>query len=324
MKKPKRVNFELIKDQQSEPYLLLAEVRNAHRQDLDQARIALAWRIALKPDPDGHLLLGKCLRVSDLQKEFADFDFIILLNREVWNSVEWDRDKKVALLHHELCHAEIAYDEESGTAKIDSRGRTVYRTRRHDIEEFSAVVESHGCYKKDLEAFARVILQKQAAPLFHGMEKAPEPELVDKLRGALANSAKVAAAHLSQMLIEDGGTGDVAISGAAGEVIITKERADAFRSGRNGGGNGKAVDPLPIDISAAWSTLTKLSIEGGEAPGVHELALQAFKNVGGEDAVRATQKAQYLKQRTAALKVLAGNFEAVCRRLSGEVSCPTN
>ena len=36
-------------------------------------------------------------------------------------------------------HAAIAHDE-TGEPKLDERGRTVYRVRRHDIEEFTDVV----------------------------------------------------------------------------------------------------------------------------------------------------------------------------------------
>ncbi len=51
-------------------------------------------------------------------------------------------------------------------ARYDERGRRVFRTRKHDIEEFRCIVERHGCYKTDLVAFAQAIVDKRKAPLF--------------------------------------------------------------------------------------------------------------------------------------------------------------
>ena len=136
-----------------------------------EAKIALAWRLALKPDQDGLLILGKCVKVSDLNKEFADFDFIILLNRDVWNDIQFTREKKLALLDHELSHAGPAEDSETGEQKMDSRGRLIWRLKRHEIEEFSGVVARHGTYKRDLERFAEVLLRKQKSPLFRDKDE---------------------------------------------------------------------------------------------------------------------------------------------------------
>lgn len=159
----KKVNFEVIcrdDDFGQEPYRILDELVEAYHPDLRGAKIAMAWRKALKPDVDGHLVLGKCIKVSDLYKEFADFDFIILLNREVWEDPGFTLPKKTALVDHELCHAAPAEDSEGGS-KADERSRPVWRVRKHDIEEFTAIVSRHGCYKRDLERFAEVLLRKK-------------------------------------------------------------------------------------------------------------------------------------------------------------------
>lgn len=65
MAKPKKVNFVLVEDG-TEPYLILDEIRTAHHPDILDAKIALAWRKALNPDADGHLVLGKCQRTTAL------------------------------------------------------------------------------------------------------------------------------------------------------------------------------------------------------------------------------------------------------------------
>lgn len=166
--KPKPVNFDLIPEGH-EAYKLLDEVRDKWHEDLYGAKIALAYRKRLKRDRDGILMLGKCIKVSDLQKEFCPFDFIILLNREVWQDTAFDKKKRLALLDHEMCHAELSLDKQLDR-RTDEKGRTVYRVRKHDIEEFRSVVEHHGCYKADLEKFAESLLKKKGMPLLANLE----------------------------------------------------------------------------------------------------------------------------------------------------------
>jgi hypothetical protein len=159
-------------DTEPEPYGVLEEAREQWHSDLDDAAIALAWEAKVKMDTDGHVRLGKCVKVTELYREFADFNFVIVLNREVWNSPEFTGEKKLALMDHELCHAAPAYDDDTGEQKRDAADRLVWRVRRHDIEEFRSVVAHHGCYKADLEKFAEALLKKREAPLLDAMEKA--------------------------------------------------------------------------------------------------------------------------------------------------------
>src|SRR5260221_12219391 len=89
----KKIAFELIApDKSAEPYKLLDQARNKWHPELHEAHIALAWRKGLKPDVDGRLILGKCVKASDLGRELAEWDFIILLNREIWMFGENLRD----------------------------------------------------------------------------------------------------------------------------------------------------------------------------------------------------------------------------------------
>ena len=138
-KMAKKINYELItRAEGSEPYQILDRMLK-HHDHLTAATIGLAWRKRLKRDKDGHLLLGKCVKSSDLTRELAEYDFIILLNREVWE-FDFNDAQKCALMDHELCHAAVATDDH-GIIKRDERGRIVWRTRKHDIEEFQEVIE---------------------------------------------------------------------------------------------------------------------------------------------------------------------------------------
>ena len=165
--KPKRVSYELISRDSiigTPMYLELAELIGAYHEDLRDARIALAWCTAWKPDVDGRCRLGQCKKASDLDRELAAWDFVLLLRRQFWMSNEVTNLQRRALLDHELMHAARKHDA-TGEPATDERGRPVFRTRRHDVEEFQAVVERHGCYKRDLEAFAAALL-RAGAPAF--------------------------------------------------------------------------------------------------------------------------------------------------------------
>ena len=174
--KPKPVNYDLIPEGH-EAYKLLDKVRDQWHEDLYGAKIALAYRKRLKRDKDGILMLGRCVKVGDLQKELSPFDFVIALNREVWQESAFDDKKKMAILDHELCHATVSLNKDLERTN-DEKGRTCYRLRRHDIEEFRSVVEHHGCYKADLAKFAEALLKKRDTPaLLQQMEKETIPEV---------------------------------------------------------------------------------------------------------------------------------------------------
>jgi hypothetical protein len=155
--KPRRVSYELLPPKAPE-YKLLTRLVRGHHEDLTDARIALAWAKAWKADVDGRLKLGACKRASDLDRELADYDFIVLLNRSFWQDIGVSDHQRAALLDHELTHAALVHDKR-GEPVEDERGRKVYRLRRHDLEEFNAIAERYGLWKRDLEAFA-VALRK--------------------------------------------------------------------------------------------------------------------------------------------------------------------
>ena len=163
-RKPKKVSYQVLaRDDQHRPiYARLERLIEAHHEELRDARIALAWCTSWKADVDGHVTLGRCKKASDLDRELAAFDFVILLQRDFWMNAAVTDTQREALLDHELCHATVSYDDD-GEPKVDERGRTVFRIRKHDIEEFQCIVDRHGTWKHDLEQFAQAIARARSA-----------------------------------------------------------------------------------------------------------------------------------------------------------------
>jgi len=175
--KPKPVHYTLIDPVDETGAVIYARLRaliSAHHDELRDARIALAWNTAWKPDVDGRCTLGLCKRASDLDRELSAFDFVIVLRREFWDAPTVGEQQRNALLDHELSHATVALDRD-GEPKVDERGRTVYRLRKHDIEEFGAVVARWGLYKRDLEWFVKQVPKVDALSPAEAEEIASEP-----------------------------------------------------------------------------------------------------------------------------------------------------
>jgi hypothetical protein len=191
-KKSKKVSYELIRedtDSGAAMYRTMRHLIDQHHSELTDARIALAWCTSWKPDADGRVTIGKCKKSTDLDREVHDYDFIILLSRGFWMHDEITNTQRTALLDHELMHAAVKYDDH-GDPVEDDRGRQVYRTRKHSIEEFTEIIGRYGLYKNDLEDVASA-LAKSGMPKYEPCEKCQDTpswgwvELADKSRRAV-------------------------------------------------------------------------------------------------------------------------------------------
>lgn len=161
-KKAKRVAYRFIdpeSDHGRHMYALLTTLVEQYHAELREAKIALAWQLAWQPDVDGRLTLGQCRRVGDLERELHDldsYDFVILLHEKTWTDPLTPDLFRRALLDHELCHATVRCDIR-GEPEQDERGRTVYRLRKHNLEEFSEIASRYGCWKSDITAFGQAL-----------------------------------------------------------------------------------------------------------------------------------------------------------------------
>lgn len=170
----KKVTVDLIArkrgDTVATPYKLMEEIVEAHHPHLRDAKIAIAWRHGKKADSDGRIWLGQAKKGSDLDRALHGFDFVLLLNHEAWNANLSEAQMR-ALLDHELCHCAVVVDT-NGEPKVDEKGRTVYRLRKHDIEEFRDVVARHGLWKEDIREFVEAAIKAEPdLPLFPEAKK---------------------------------------------------------------------------------------------------------------------------------------------------------
>lgn len=105
------------------------------RKRLDKVTLATAQRLAP---------LLRYLSSGEEEDASAGYDFVVLISALDWEGAS-DR-QKTALVDHELCHC-----------KKNVRGR--WCLVGHDLEEFHAVVERHGLWKRDVKTFVQTVRQ---------------------------------------------------------------------------------------------------------------------------------------------------------------------
>ena len=172
VKPPKQLKLDVIPregqegreldDLEKTAYAMLDQIAAAHHPHLAEARIVAAWMRDVKSDADGRLHLGQARKAADPHRQMHNCDWIICLNRQAFQ--EFNEAQRRALIDHELCHAAAAY-KKNGDKKFDAAGRQCYRVRKHDVEEFREIIQRHGCWKSDLEAFFQAALERRKEPL---------------------------------------------------------------------------------------------------------------------------------------------------------------
>ena len=164
-------------------YRLVRDLVAEFHTDIAEAKIALCWINSVKPDRDGHLLWGRAKKIGELEKEFHEHDFVIILNKQVWRTLP-EKGKR-ALVDHELSHCGVECDEKTGEPR--------YHTKKHDVEDFVGVVRRHGLWKSDLEQFVNAALKREQMPLLDGVEHAPPSvaEAIGDLKASIGEGNSV-------------------------------------------------------------------------------------------------------------------------------------
>jgi Putative phage metallopeptidase len=95
----------------------------------------------------GKSTLGKCQKPSGLLAHFARYDFIVWLAADHATEYQFSGVQLEALLYHELCHADLDEDEETGDRQ--------WTIKPHDVEAFGSEVRRYGLIFEDVRSFAK-------------------------------------------------------------------------------------------------------------------------------------------------------------------------
>ncbi|MCL6479322.1 MAG: hypothetical protein K6T65_13095 [Peptococcaceae bacterium] len=94
---------------------------------------------------------GKAVKVSGRDKFIHEYDFLIIINKEIWTILTEDQRK--ALVDHELMHCYLSdYDKE---------GNPVWSIRGHDLEDFAAVVRRHGMWNDAVKRYLKAAERRE-------------------------------------------------------------------------------------------------------------------------------------------------------------------
>lgn len=94
---------------------------------------------------------GKARKVTEAMRAAGvDAYFLIEIASVFWNAAS--REKRVAMLDHELCHCQV---EEKTDKDGLNTGELVRKTKPHDVEEFHEIIRRHGAWNSDLTEVPR-------------------------------------------------------------------------------------------------------------------------------------------------------------------------
>jgi len=241
-----------------EVYRLLEELVADHHADtvdgvlrnLDQAKIALAWREGWKPDVDGVVKLAQIHKATDADKYLfgGEWDYVIELNAEAWPRLSADRQRQV--MDHELYHAAPDLDRH-GKQKINAREALCWRMRKHYFQEHREIVERYGaeaCF--GLNDAAKKAVEEADRPLLAAMEQSGSNGKPSDWRKAgvetlQLHSKKITDAHLEKL--RDAGMPTL------GEMAVAMEHfgAEWAKGLRFGEGTRQAMEDALGAIRAA-------------------------------------------------------------------------
>jgi len=87
---------------------------------------------------------GRCIRASHAVKYFSDYDYVIEVSGELWDSL--NELTKDVLIWHELAHIHVEYNK---------KGERLLKLRDHDVQDFSEIIKRYGIdWFTDLRTFA--------------------------------------------------------------------------------------------------------------------------------------------------------------------------
>lgn len=134
------------------------ELIEKHHPNLKILKICYLFRPEAAMSGD-HLIAGMAVRLDDRNWSVHHFDFAIEIAKDVWDDAT--TEFRTALLDHELCHVAIRFDEEDTPMSDEKTGRWKTYLRKHDVEEFDAILDRYGGYHAELRDFLKRQTEKR-------------------------------------------------------------------------------------------------------------------------------------------------------------------
>lgn len=121
---------------------------------LSDANITIAKQLGnIREDVDGTTGVGRVKCGNDLDRAYAEYDFVLIIPFSMFENS--DADRRTALIHNLLCYCGVTKDK-NGEPKVDAEGRTVYHLRK-PVKLFPENVSKFGIWQSEAasEAFKR-------------------------------------------------------------------------------------------------------------------------------------------------------------------------
>lgn len=138
-----------------QPAAIGAVLIDAIHEDLTGASIGYLFREKMKTRSKA--IWGKAAKAGSKVEFFAEHDFLIEFNWQEWRHLS--PMQRIALVDHELMHC--------GREEND-KGERSWVMVPHDIEEFGAIVQRWGLWRRDLTVFAGAVVHAHQLGLFEG------------------------------------------------------------------------------------------------------------------------------------------------------------
>ncbi|MGE5590975.1 MAG: putative metallopeptidase [Bacillota bacterium] len=133
-----------------------------YHEHLLEAKIAYAKRYGTWTSK-GQTVLGRAVKVSERDKLFHGYDFLVIVNADEW--LRLTPEQRVALVDHELCHCQRAVNADGDYVETKD-GKPVWTIAGHPVEEFPEIVDRHGAWDANLKLLAkklkRITVEAQA------------------------------------------------------------------------------------------------------------------------------------------------------------------
>lgn len=162
------------------PYRIMEALVAKECKHLQDARIAVAWRKGW-PAVEDRIKLGQMKLASDCDRAYKNYDFLMLLNSEVYRNGASKEESLTMTIHHQLLRGAPALDRE-GEQKTDEKDRLCWKTRRPPIVEFPEIIKTYGIEKTlGLTAAAVALVRERSRPLLDALEDAFEKMGANKM-----------------------------------------------------------------------------------------------------------------------------------------------